>query len=255
MNGHKHKQNRPISFSQDKRILIYRVNAVRESIRSHATKKVYFEMKHNNHPLIDECKSNGIPFEILPDEQFAALALHQAHQGVIAFCDPIPTVSIEMLIDKANHSEHPIILILDGIEDPHNMGAILRSVDAFGVDGVIVKNVGSVTFNSTVVNVSTGAVFYTPICVVSNLSNAIAKLKESGFWVAASDGSATMSYQDLDYDRKLAFIVGSEGFGISRLLLKNSDYIVKIPMCGHVNSLNASVATAILLSYAKSIRR
>ena len=241
-----------ISFSQEKRILIYRRNAVAESIRSNAALEVYFDDRHQGDPLMAEATEHGIHYQVVSKEQLNALANHQPHQGIISFCAPLKTVSLDQLIEKTQGKESPLVLILDGIEDPHNMGAILRSADAFGVDGIIIKNVGNAPLNGTLCNISTGACFYLNLCVVSNLSQAISKLKEAGFWIAASDGYATMSYQDLDYSRKLAFIVGSEGFGISKLLLKNSDYVVKIPMQGHVNSLNASVATGILLSYARS---
>ena len=253
-NNKKNQRNRSsgISFSREKRILIYRRNAVAESIRSNAALEVYFDDHHQGDPLMAESSAHGIHYEVLSKEQLNALANHQPHQGVVSFCDPLKTVSLDQLIEMTQGRESPLILILDGIEDPHNMGAILRSADAFGVDGIIVRNAGNAPLNATLANISTGACFYLNLCVVPNLSQAIEKLKGAGFWIAASDGYATMSYQDLDYDRKLAFIIGSEGFGISKLLLKRSDYVVKIPMQGHVNSLNASVAAGILLSYART---
>ena len=110
------------------------------------------------------------------------------------------------------------------------------------------KKRGEVPLNGTVAKVSTGAINYVKVAVVANLNQAIEKLKQNGYWVVSSDGSATQSYLDVDYNSPIALVVGSEGFGISKLVLKNSDFIVKIPMTGHVNSLNASVASAILIS-------
>jgi 23S rRNA (guanosine2251-2'-O)-methyltransferase len=128
------------------------------------------------------------------------------------------------------------------------LGAILRSADAFGADGVVLKSHDGVQLNATVAKVSTGAIDYVKVAVVTNLSQAIETMKEQGYWIVASDGSATQSYSAVDYASPIALIIGSEGFGISPLLLKRSDFIVKIPMFGHVNSLNASVATGILLA-------
>ena len=138
--------------------------------------------------------------------------------------------------------------MLDGIEDPHNLGAILRSADAFGVDGVIIKSRGGVGLNGTVAKVSTGAISYVKVAEVNNLTKAALKLKDAGYWIVESDGSASLSYDEVDYHCPICLVVGSEGFGISRLLLSKADFVVKIPMKGHVNSLNASVATGILLS-------
>jgi 23S rRNA (guanosine2251-2'-O)-methyltransferase len=129
-----------------------------------------------------------------------------------------------------------------------NLGAILRSADAFGVDGVVLKSHDEVQLNGTVAKVSTGAIDYVKVAVVSNLSQAMEKLKAQGYWIVSSDGSAQQSYDEVDYACPIGLVVGSEGFGISPLLLKRSDFVVKIPMFGHVNSLNASVATAIFLS-------
>ena len=161
----------------------------------------------------------------------------------------------QKMVDVAIRVLQPDIVILDGIEDPANLGAILRSCDAFGVDGVIIKNTGGVSLNSTVAKVSTGAVMYVPVCGVANLSQAISELKDSRYWIIASDGSATKDYDEVDYKGPVALVVGSEGFGISRLVLQNSDLVVKIPMVGHVNSLNASVATGILLSQVALSRK
>ena len=138
--------------------------------------------------------------------------------------------------------------MLDGISDPHNLGAILRSADAFGADGIIVKKHGQAPLNATVAKVSTGAIDFVPVCQVTNLTQAIKELKDEGFWIVSSDGKANLDLNQLDYKFPTVLIVGSEGEGVSRLVLQNSDYITKINMVGHVNSLNASVACAIYLS-------
>ena len=131
---------------------------------------------------------------------------------------------------------------------PHNFGAILRSADAFGVDGVIIKSRNQVPLNMTVAKVSTGAIEYVKVAEVNNIVSAINKLKENGFWIYTADGSGKDNYETLDYSGPTALVVGSEGHGASRLVMENSDFIIKIPMKGHVNSLNVSVSVGILLS-------
>ena len=211
-------------------------------------KAIYLQKGFKENKILDEiCKQNVKPVYL------DANALNQMvrggnHQGIIVETAPFKYSSLDEIISKSIKKEHPLILILDEIEDPHNFGAILRSADAFGVDGVIIKNRNQVPLNMTVAKVSTGAFEYVKIAQVSNLVSAIKKLKENGFWIYAADGSGKDDYQKLDYSGAVALIVGSEGRGISRLVLDNSDFIVKIPMVGHVNSLNVSVSAGILLS-------
>ena len=174
------------------------------------------------------------------------------HQGLVAEIKPYEYCSLEEIIHLGKKKENPVIVMLDGINDPHNLGAIMRSCDVFDVVGIIVKKVNQVSLNSTVAKTSAGAINYVKVAQVANLNNAIQNLKENGYWVVSTDGSGKYNYQDLKYDFPVVLVIGSEGNGVSPLVLKNSDYIVKIPMFGHVNSLNASVATAIILSRIKS---
>ena len=241
-----------MDFSDKKCIVMFRRNAVAESIRSGKALHVYVDAKHEKDSLVSEAKSRGIDVSVVSSEKLNKLASHQPHQGLVCLCNTINTISLGELIQHADLDAHPLILILDGIEDPHNLGAILRSSDAFAIGGIIVKKIGNAPLNTTVANVSTGAIHYVPVAEVTNLNQAISTLKDAGYWIVSSEGSAKMSYTKVDYDRKLAIVVGSEGFGISKLVIKNSDYVVKIPMNGHVNSLNASVAAGIMLGYARS---
>lgn len=171
-----------------------------------------------------------------------------AHQGVVAQIVTYNYSSLEEIMIRAKKKEHPLILILDEINDPHNLGAILRSCDAFGVDGIIMKKNNQVPLNATVAKVSTGAIDYVPVAQVTNLNTAIETMKKNGYWIVATDGSAKQEYHQVDYKMPIGLVIGSEGKGISRLVLKNSDFIIKINMFGHVNSLNASVACAIVLA-------
>ncbi len=235
---------------------VYGRNAVRECLRSGAAKTLFTRSRHMGDELVKIATSLKVAVKTVEDRDLDRLAgVSGKHQGFVCLAKAPEMVSLRDLIRATKGKENPLIVILDGIEDPANLGAILRSCDAFGVDGVIIKNTGGVSLNSTVAKVSTGAVMYVPVCGVANLSQAISELKDSRYWIIASDGSATKDYDEVDYKGPVALVVGSEGFGISRLVLQNSDLVVKIPMVGHVNSLNASVATGILLSQVALSRK
>ena len=154
--------------------------------------------------------------------------------------------SVEEFCSKLEEGKGAFVVILDGITDPHNLGAILRSADQFGVDLVIIPERRSVQANETVVKVSSGAAQYVPLAVVTNLSRELERLKANGFWVYAADMNGSSSY-DEHFSNRTVLVMGSEGSGISTLVRKNSDYVVSIPMRGHIDSLNVSVATGILL--------
>ena len=234
---------------------VYGKNTVREAIRSGAAVRLLTLGHYESDSIVKEALKANIPVLFCNDSELTKCAKNTGHQGFIAEINGFDEYSVNDLIEVGKQRENPLILILDGIEDPHNLGAILRSADAFGVDGIIMKKRGEVPLNSTVAKVSTGAIHYVRTAVVPNISAAIATLKRNGYWIVASDGSGAMSYMDVDYRGPIALIVGSEGFGISKLVLRNSDFVVKIPMEGHVNSLNASVATGILLAGVAIVRR
>lgn len=236
-------------------ILIYSKNTIREALRAKVVKKLYVSNKNRNDPLVKLATKELGDIVFLKDEELTKLAKNSLHQGFVAEINEFEVSTLEEIVANCKNKENPLILILDGIEDPHNLGAILRSADAFGVDGIILKNRGEVPLNSTVARVSTGAVFHLNIAPVTNLNRSIDYLKKNGFWIVASDGEAKLNYDEIDYKGPIGIIVGSEGFGISKLLLSNSDFIVKIPMVGHVNSLNASVASAIMLVMVSHLRK
>lgn len=239
-----------IRKGKDMSIIVIGKNAVRETVASNSALSLKIDPKHQADPIVRSAVAKKIPVEFLNREELTRIAKDPSHQGFLAICQEPKIYALNELLDSLSGKPDPLLLILDSIEDPHNLGAILRSCDAFGVDGVIMKKRGEAPFNSTVAKVSTGAFAYVKLCQVANLSSAIRSLKDEGYWIASSDGSATASYEDIDYNGKMALVVGSEGFGISHLVLENSDFVVKIPMVGHVNSLNASVATGIFLAMA-----
>lgn len=194
--------------------------------------------------LLDRCKVKLIKCK---KSKLDNLAGNEFHQGIVAKVHTYEYYPFDLLLEDVKDKENPLIVILDGIEDPHNFGAILRSCEAMGVDGVIVGKHGSCPLNSTVAKTSTGAIELVKVVEVVNLNNAIKNLKDNGFWVVGAEASNSIDYRAVDYSGKIALVVGSEGKGISRLVIENCDYKVKMPMVGKVNSLNVSVACAVLL--------
>ena len=227
--------------------LIYGKNPVIEAIRAKKALKVFATNSFSDQKILNLIKENRLNMVSISPNEMDKMC-NGVHQGVAAELKPYQTVSLEEIIYKAKNKEKKIIVMLDGIEDPHNLGAILRSADVFEASGIILPKHNSVSLNATVAKTSAGAINYVPVAVVNNLNQAISKLKEEGYWIVSTDGSAEISYSSLKYDFPVVVVVGSEGRGVSSLVLKNSDYIVKIPQFGHVNSLNASVAAGILLA-------
>ena len=165
------------------------------------------------------------------------------HQGVVAVVPPFNYSEVEDILDLAKErNEDPFILILDGIEDPHNLGSIIRTAETAGVHGIIIPKRRNVAVNSTVSKVSTGATAYVKVARVN-----IRKLKDSGLWVIGTDGDADTLYYNQDLKGPLAIIVGSEGYGMSKLVKENADILIKIPMKGNITSLNASVSAGIVI--------
>lgn len=196
--------------------------------------------------IIGLAKDKKIPYSMVEKSVLDRVSGSQ-HQGVIAYVSSHEYVDVEDILKNASSKgEEPFIVILDGIEDPHNFGAIMRSAEAAGAHGIIIPKRRAVGITETVVKSSAGAVEYMPVARVSNIVNAIEKLKEKGLWIAACDMGG-QNYYRTDLTGAIAIVVGSEGFGISRLVKENCDFVVSMPMKGQVNSLNASNAAAILL--------
>ena len=227
--------------------MIFGRNPVYEALEAGNVIKLYAVTGFSFAKITDLAKEKCIPLVYISSKEMQQICTG-SHQGIIGITKGYHYSSLEEIIERGKNKKQPVILLLDGIEDPHNLGAILRSADIFDVSGIVIPKHNSVSLNATVAKTSAGAINYVPVCMVNNLNNAISKLKESGYWVVSSDGSAKVDYQDLTYDFKTVLVIGSEGKGVSRLVLSNSDYVVKIPMFGSVNSLNASVATGILLA-------
>lgn len=170
------------------------------------------------------------------------------NQGVIAIVPPYSYCEVEDILKEAKEKqEDPFILLLDGIEDPHNLGSMIRTAETAGVHGIIIPKRRAASVNSTVNKVSTGAVEHMKIARVNNLKDVIRYLKEQGIWICGTDMDTDTYYYNQDLKGPLAIVVGSEGFGMSRLVKENCDFLVKIPMKGKITSLNASVSAGIIL--------
>lgn len=230
--------------------IIYGKNAVIEALETGEREfnKILISNNARSDVKIERIKElaqqRGIVFQFVAPQKLTQLEPEGRHQGVIAQISPVKYIDIEDFIEKVNGN----VVILDGVEDSHNVGAIIRSCVCAGIKGIILPSRRGVLINSTVEKTSAGAVNHISIIKVNSLVGAVQKLKENNYWVIASDHHAKDNYFDIDYtDMKFVLIMGAEHAGISRSLLKLADFTVKIPMLTNFNSLNVSNAAAIIL--------
>ncbi len=231
--------------------LIFGRNPVKEALRANRVLKVFIVNNFNDKEINLLLQQKKPYIKVVSNAELDSKA-NGVHQGIMAEIKPYEYLDLDEIIRRSRKVEVPIVVILDGINDTHNLGAILRSCDVFNVTGVIIPKHNQVPLNATVAKSSAGAINFVPVSQVSSLNQTIQKLKDNGFWVVSTDGSAKIDYAQIKYDFPVALVIGSEGKGVSSLIIKNSDYVVKIPQYGHVNSLNASVAAGILLSRIRS---
>ena len=197
--------------------------------------------------VIGLAKDKNVNIQIVPKKKIDSL-VEGIHQGVIAQVAAYEYAEIEDLFELAAKKEQdPFILILDEIEDPHNLGSIMRTADAVGAHGIIIPKRRAVGLTATVAKASTGAIEHIPVVRVTNIAQAIDKLKENGVWIAGTDAKGSKDYRQMDATLPLGLVIGSEGKGMGRLIKEKCDFLIHLPMVGHVTSLNASVAGGILL--------
>jgi 23S rRNA (guanosine2251-2'-O)-methyltransferase len=225
-------------------------NAVMELLKSSKDINKIFVEKGEKHGSINEiiARAKEDRIVIVEVEKAKLNLMAENHQGVVAVVPPFNYCEIEDILDLAKEKgEDPFILILDGIEDPHNLGSIIRTAETAGVHGIIIPKRRTVSVNATVAKTSAGATAYVKVARVNNINDAIRKLKDAGLWVIGTDGSAKTEYYNQDLKGPIAIIIGSEGFGMSKLVKENADILIKIPMKGEINSLNASVSAGIVM--------
>lgn len=225
-------------------------NAVLEALRAgRSVDKIYVQLGSSDGPIqtiLREAKKHDTIVSFVAKERLNQMSETGNHQGVIAMAASYEYVSVEEILARAGEKgEAPFLFLLDGIEDPHNLGAIIRTANLAGAHGVIITKHRAAGLTATVAKASAGAVNYTPVAKVTNLTNTIEQLKKEGIWFVCADMGGTQMY-DLDLKGPIGLVIGSEGEGVSKLVRENCDYVASIPMKGDIDSLNASVAAGVL---------
>jgi 23S rRNA (guanosine2251-2'-O)-methyltransferase len=236
-------------------MIIYGINPVLEALRAGRVKALRISSRDDDRmrELLAFASTHGIAAERANNDVLARQAKGGVHQGVVADVDEASQYDVEDLVHSAR--AEPLILVLDGIEDPHNLGAILRSADATGVDGVIVQARRSAARSGVAAKASAGAMAHVKIAEVVNIARAIDELKGLGVWTVGLAGEASMSYDAVDFSSPAAIVLGAEGPGLRRLVREKCDVMASIPMQGHVGSINVSVAAGVVLFEAVRQRR
>ena len=225
-------------------------NVVTEAFRSgRSIDKLFVQNGLKDGPIqtiIREARKQGTVIDFLPKERLDEMSSTGKHQGVIAYIAAYTYVEVEDILKIArDKGEAPFVFILDGIEDPHNLGAIIRTANLAGAHGVIIPKRRAVGLTPTVAKTSAGAINYTPVAKVTNISNTIKELKDQGMWFVCADMGGTEMY-DLNLTGSIGLVIGNEGDGVSKLVKENCDMVASIPMKGDIDSLNASVAAGVL---------
>lgn len=224
-------------------MLVYGRNVAEEYLKKiEKVRKIYLQTGFHDENLIFLIEKSKIPVIYREKRELDQLA-NGVHQGIILDVADFSYTDYHEFIE----SPDSFIILLDHLEDPHNLGAIIRTSEAAGVDGIIIPKDRGVTVNSTVIKTSTGAIDNIPISMVTNLNQTISDLKKNGFWIVGTDMDHSTDYREIDYSGKIALVIGNEGSGISRMVRESCDFIARIPMYGKVNSLNASVAAGIMI--------
>lgn len=249
---------KPSSLRPHPSSLIYGLSPVLEALRAdnrRVDKVIVADgaKEHRLSEIIDICRARSIAWSRVTRETFEKnLEPGVNHQGVMAFSAAADYVDADAMLDAAG--ETPLFIVLDGVEDPRNLGAILRVAECSGVDGVVIPERRAVGLNDTVAKSSAGAIEYVSVTKTPNLNRFIEKLKEKNVWVVGTSADAEMSYDEWDWTRPSALVLGGEGSGLHRLVAENCDVLVKIPMYGKIDSLNVSVAAGVILFEARRQR-
>jgi 23S rRNA (guanosine2251-2'-O)-methyltransferase len=236
-------------------VIIYGIHPVLEAIKSGRAREIWVAQRADDRlqRLLEEAARRSVRVRFVTRDELDAAAKRGAHQGVVADVEQRTEALLEDLADTANGP--PLIVVLDEVEDPQNVGAILRSIDACGGSGLVRQTRRAASLDGAAAKASAGAVNYVPIADVVNIARSLEDLKKAGVWTVGLDADAKMAYYEWDLTLPTALVVGAEGRGLRRLVRERCDQVVGIPMLGHVGSLNVSVATAIVLYEAIRQRR
>jgi 23S rRNA (guanosine2251-2'-O)-methyltransferase len=230
--------------------VVFGIHAVEEALRARSRSLDHLEVARERHDqrlqsVIDLAREEGVTVRFVPREQLDRLARSKSHQGAVAVVAAKEYVGLDTLLSAKRGQS--FILVLDGIEDPHNLGALIRTADGAGASGVVIPERRSAAVNATVAKTSAGASEHVKIARVVNLARALEELKEKDVWIVGLDERGGKTYDGLDYNMDCAIVLGAEGHGLHDLIRKKCDYLVSIPMAGKVASLNVSVAGAIVM--------
>jgi 23S rRNA (guanosine2251-2'-O)-methyltransferase len=230
---------------------IYGINAVAEALKARGRSFEWVGVSKERHDLrlqrvVEECRRQGVAVRFISRAELDRMAGNNAHQGVVAITSNKRYNDLDDVI-AAKRGQHSLIVVLDGVEDPHNLGAVLRTADAAGADGVVIPERRAVGVTATVAKASAGASEHLPMAKVTNIARTLEELKEKNLWIVGLDERGTQTYDTLDYKMDCAIVLGSEGKGVHDLVAKKCDFLVSIPMLGKVPSLNVSVAAGVVL--------
>ena len=231
--------------------ILYGINTVTEALKARGRNFEWVGVAKERKDIrlrrvIDECRKIGVPVRVLSRLELDELAGNAAHQGLVAATSAKQYSDLGDLV-ASRRGEHSLIVVLDGVEDPHNLGAILRTADAAGADGVVIPERRSAAVTAAVAKVSAGASEHLPVAKVTNISRALEDLKEKDLWIVGLDEHAEKTYETVDYKMHCAIVLGAEGKGVHDLVRRHCDFLVSIPMLGKVPSLNVSVAAGVVL--------
>lgn len=231
--------------------VIYGINSVAEALKARGRSFEWVGVSKERRDLrlqklIQECRSSSVPVRFLPRVELDRMARTASHQGVVAVTSSKAYVDLDDVI-AAKRGEYSLVLVLDGVEDPHNLGAILRTADATGADGVVIPERRAAGITGTVAKASAGASEHLPVAKVTNISRSLEELKAKGLWIVGLDERGNQTYDQVDYKMNCAIVLGAEGKGLHELVSKKCDFLVAIPMQGEVPSLNVSVAAGVVL--------
>ncbi|HTM42906.1 MAG TPA: 23S rRNA (guanosine(2251)-2'-O)-methyltransferase RlmB [Terriglobales bacterium] len=231
--------------------IIYGINAVSEALKSRGRGFEYVGVARERHDhrmqrIIDECRRVGVAVRFVTRQDIDRLAGTASHQGVVAVTSAKTYAEVEEILGR-RRGEHALVVVLDGVEDPHNLGAIIRTADGAGADGVLIPERRAAGVTATVAKASAGAVEHVPIAKITNVARTLEELKNRNVWTVGLDERGSQAYDALDYNMDCALVLGAEGKGLHELVRKKCDFLVSIPMLGQVPSLNVSVAAAVVL--------
>ena len=230
---------------------IYGINAVTESLKARGRSFAWVGVAKERHDLrlqrvVDECRRQGIAVRFVSRPELDRMAGNNAHQGVVAVTSAKQYNDLDDVV-AAKRGQFSLVVVLDGVEDPHNLGAILRTADAAGADGVVIPERRAAGVTPTVTKASAGASEHLPIAKVTNIGRTLEELKSKNLWIVGLDERAPQNYDSLDYKMDCAIVLGAEGKGVHELVRKKCDFLISIPMLGKVSSLNVSVAAGVML--------